>query len=75
MHKLEYLAWMADVTVLLSAWLTAQRSFPAVYFVSMVSAILFGVYSWVNDAPPLVLLDLCLFCMYTWGIVKHYRKE
>lgn len=73
MNKLEYIAWIADVTVLISAYLTAHKIFPMVYFVSICSAILFGVYSWVNDAIPLVALDICLFCMYTWGIVKHYR--
>lgn len=74
MHKLEYLAWGADLTVLLSAYLTAHKKFPWVYFVSMASAILFGIYSWVNDALPLVALDICLFCMYSWGIWKHYKE-
>lgn len=70
-YKLEIIAWIADVFVLISAYLTAQKAFPATYYVSIVSAILFGIYAWVNNQLPLVVLDIMLFCLYSWGIIKH----
>lgn len=71
MTKLEWVAWIADFFVLYSAWLTAHKNFPLVYYVSMCSALLFGTYAYINKATPLIALDITLFCMYSYGLWKH----